>query len=161
LFVIGDPARIKITATVDERDIPRIRVGQQALMSSDAYAGRIFPARVREITPGGDPDQRSFRVRLEPLSNDPLPVGMTLEVNIVTREKDGALLVPDGAVEDGHVWRVADGRAKRTPVKTGIVGTDRTEVTEGLSAGDTILASPPEGLADGTRVRSTVSAETR
>jgi hypothetical protein len=69
--------------------------------------------------------------------------------------------VPDSAVEDDHVWRVADGRAKRTPVKTGIVGTDRTEVTEGLSAGDTILANAPEGMADGTRVRSTVSAETR
>lgn len=158
LFVIGDPARIKITATVDERDIPRVRVGQQALMSSDAYAGRIFPARVREITPGGDPDQRSFRVRLEPLSNDALPVGMTLEVNIVTREKEGALLVPDGAVEDGHVWRVADGRAKRTPVQTGIVGTDRTEVTEGLAAGDTVLVNPPEGLSDGARVSSQANA---
>ncbi len=152
LFVIGDPARIKITATVDERDIPRIHVGQQALMSSDAYADRIFPARVREITPGGDPDQRAFRVRLEPAGNDPLPVGLTLEVNIVTREKDGALLVPEGVVDDGHVWRVTNGKAERAAVKTGIAGIDRTEVTEGLAADDTVIVNAPDGLADGDRI---------
>ncbi len=158
LFVIGDPARIKITATVDERDIPRVRVGQQALMSSDAYAGRVFPARVREVTPGGDPDQRSFRVRLEPLSNEPLPVGLTLEVNIVTREKDGALLVPEGVIDDGHVWRVADGKAARIAVKTGITGSDRIEVTDGLTAGDTVIVNPPEGLGDGARVSAAAAS---
>lgn len=36
LLLLGDPARIRVTATVDERDVPRLRVGQPALMASDA-----------------------------------------------------------------------------------------------------------------------------
>lgn len=153
LFVIGDPTRLKITATVDERDIPRIRVGQMAVMSSDAYPARIFNARVREITPGGDPNQRAFRVRLEPAGTEPLPVGLTLEINIVTREKADSLLVPESAVVDGKVWRISDGRARAVAVETGIAGTDRVEVVTGLAAGDVIVADPSEALRDGVRVR--------
>lgn len=154
LFVIGDPARIKVTATVDERDIPRIRVGQAALMSSDAYEGRVFRARVREITLGGDPNQRAFRVRLEQQGNEPLPVGLTLEVNIVTREKPGAVLAPEAAVDDGHVWTLDGGRARRIPVSIGISGPDAIEITGGVKAGATVIVDPPEALKDGARVRA-------
>jgi RND family efflux transporter MFP subunit len=154
LFEIGDPADVKVTATIDERDIPRIRVGQSALMSTDAYPGRVFRARVREITLGGDPDQRAFRARLEPQTTEPLPVGLTLEVNIVTRERPGALLVPDRAVEDGAVWRVDNGRARRVEVETGVVGGDLVEIRRGLADGDAVVVDPPDAIKDGARVRS-------
>jgi RND family efflux transporter MFP subunit len=154
LFTIGDPARLKITATVDERDIPRIRVGQAALMSSDAYAGRIFRGRVREITLGGDPAQRAFRVRLEPAGNEPLPVGLTLEVNIVTREIKDAVLAPETAIVDGAVWRVENGKAVRVEVETGVAGPDNVEILRGLGVGDKVVVDPPETLKDGARVRA-------
>lgn len=154
LFIIGDPARLKITATVDERDIPRVAPGQQAVMSSDAYPGRIFKARVREITLGGDPNQRAFRVRLDPAGNEPLPVGLTLEVNIVTREKHGALLAPDAAIVDGKAWRINDGAARQVDVGTGISGPETVEITQGLAAGDVVILNAPEGLKDGARVRA-------
>src|SRR3546814_3027363 len=36
LMLLGDPAEMRVTAIVDERDVPRIAVGQSALLSSDA-----------------------------------------------------------------------------------------------------------------------------
>ena len=65
LLELGDPARARITATVDERDITRVRVGQEALMSSEGLP-EMVRGRVSEITPGGDPNQRAFRVRTGP-----------------------------------------------------------------------------------------------
>lgn len=153
LFELGDPASARVTATVDERDIARVRVGQVALLSTDALPGRVIRGRVTEITPGGDPGQRSFRVRIGLESAADLPFGLTLEVNIVTRERDKALLVPAGAVTGDHVWQVLGGRVKRRAVRIGIRGTEKVEIVSGLAAGDRVVVNPPEGLEDGDRVR--------
>lgn len=152
LLELGDPARARITATVDERDITRVRVGQEALMSSEGLP-ELVRGRVSEITPGGDPNQRAFRVRiaLEDAAN--LPFGLTLEVNIVTDRHKSALLVPAGAVTDGTVWVMDEGRAQRRDVTTGIAGSDRIEVLTGLAAGETVIVGPPEGLEEGDKVR--------
>lgn len=152
LALLGDPARVRVTATVDERDIARVRLGQPALMSSDAWPGRTIPARVSQITPGGDPTQRAFRVRLAPEAAD-LPLGLSLEVNIIAQRHDHALLVPADAVQNGQVWTVSDGRAHRRAVRLGIVGTEASEVLSGLRAGEVVIVSPPEGLSENQRVK--------
>lgn len=152
LFVLGDPGEVRVTATVDERDIPRVVPGQRVLMSSDAYPGRVYRGTVHDVTPAGDPAQRAFRVRVWPDEGNALPMGLTLEVNIVTREKARALLVPADAVEDGAVWTARDGRAERTRVRTGIEGGEKTEIAGGLRPGACVLADPPEGLEEGDRL---------
>lgn len=154
LFLLGDPARLRITATADERDVPRLRVGQSALMSSDAFPGHIFKGHVREITPGGDPTQRAFRVRLAlDDAGTPPPIGLTLEVNIVTARVPRALLVPASALVDGAVWTVDDGRARRRSVKSGIVGSEAVQIVAGIAAGAPVIAKPQAGIAEGQRVR--------
>lgn len=154
LFILGDPHRTRVTATIDERDVPLIRVGQQALMKNDAWPQRVLRGHVSELTPSGDPSQRAFRARLLLDEAAPLPLGMTLEVNIVTRKHDHALLVPASAVADGRIWAVRDGRAQLLPVEAGIVGSDMVEVTRGLAGGETIILQPPANLRPGQRVRS-------
>lgn len=152
LAQLGDPNRIRVTATVDERDITRVRTGQQAVMSSDAWPGRSIAATVTEITPTGDPTQRAFRVRLLPAAGADLPLGMSIEVNVLSRRVERAVLVPAGAVSGGKAWIVRDGRAWARPVRTGIVGSERVEIVSGISAGEQVIAAPPAGLAEGQRV---------
>ncbi|PTQ11896.1 efflux transporter periplasmic adaptor subunit [Sphingomonas oleivorans] len=153
LMQLGDPARTRITATVDERDVPRIRIGQAALLSSDAWPGRIIRGHVRALTPGGDPTQRAFRVRLGLDETITLPMGLTLEVNIVTRRVERALLVPVSAVSAGHVWIVGDGRVRRRAVRTGIAGATYIQILSGLPVGALVVSDPPAGLRDGERIR--------
>jgi RND family efflux transporter MFP subunit len=155
LAQLGDPARVRITATIDERDIARVTVGQAALMSSDAWPGKAIPARVAEVTPGGDPSQRAFRVRLLPTTAVSLPLGLSLEINIVTRRKDRALLVPASAVVGGKVWVVREGKAHAVEVRTGVVGSEQVEVLSGITAQDTLIDKPPEGLKEGQHVKGT------
>jgi multidrug resistance efflux pump len=103
LILLGDPARIRITATVDERDITRVRVGQDALMSSDAWPGRVIHARVHEVTPSGDPNARAFGAPAARKRGD-LPLGITLEVNVVTRSTQRKVGAGYRAFRRSPVW---------------------------------------------------------
>ena len=152
LLQVGDIRDLWVTATVDERDIPRLSVGQSALLKSDAWPGKVIRGRLVELTPGGNPDQRAFRVRIVPEAGPALPIGLTFEVNLTVREAQRAVLVPNAALRDGAVWKVVDRRAVRQPVETGIVGADMTEVRAGLAPGATVILNPPTDLRDGAPV---------
>lgn len=153
LMTIGDPSRVRITATVDERDIGRVAPGQTAWLSNDSWSGRQRRARVTTLTPGGDPTQRAFRVRLSP-DGGALPIGMTVEVNIVTRQSDNALLLPASAITGSIAWISEAGRARPRRLRLGIVGSDKVEILGGLAATDRVVDRPPAGLAEGRRLRA-------
>jgi len=153
LMTLGDPSRIWITATIDERDVARIQPGQETLMASDAWPGRVLHGHVREVTPGGDPEQRAFRARIVTDGAVALPLGLTLEVNIVTRRAQRALLVPASAIEEGKVWIVRGHRVHAKTVRTGIAGTDEVQILSGLSRGDMVVKAPEGKLKDDLRVR--------
>jgi HlyD family secretion protein len=54
-----------------------------------------------------------------------------------------------------QVWRVRDGKASRVDVRLGLRGLALSEITEGLDAGDAVLADATATLDDGARVRVT------
>lgn len=153
LLLLGDPQRIRITATLDERDVPQVRVGQRALVSSDAWPGRVLRARVADLTPAGDPEQRAFRARLRLDPPAPLPLGMSVEANIVIRAHSGVLLLPNSAIAGDLVWTIRDGRAVPLRIAIGIRGTQASEV-RGLAADSLVIDAPPATLRAGTRVRA-------
>ena len=90
---------------MDEEDIPLVTVGQPVLIKADAFPGRILDGTVAEITPKGDPVNKSYRVRIGLPPDTPLMIGMTVESNIVVRREDAALLVPQAASRDGRLRR--------------------------------------------------------
>ena len=153
LMMLGDPSRIWITATIDERDVARVHAGQEALMSSDAWPGRILHGHVREVSPGGDPELRAFRARIVTDGAVALPLGLTLEVNIVTRRAQRALLAPASAIEDGKAWIVRSHRVHVKTVRTGIAGTSDVQILSGLARGQMVVKAPEGKLKDDMRVR--------
>jgi multidrug efflux pump subunit AcrA (membrane-fusion protein) len=78
---------------------------------------------------------------------------MSVEANVIAREKPNALLIPTDAVQDSSVFVVEGDRAHRRKIKIGIRGTRMTEVLSGLKEGERIIAPAVSGLADGARVR--------
>jgi RND family efflux transporter MFP subunit len=152
IFYMAGPAPLRITADVDEEDVPRVQRGQRVLIRTDAFPDQVFEGQVSEITPRGDPVARSYRVRIALVGTPPLKIGMTAETNIVIEQREDALLLPASAVTERRVWRVRDGRAVSSEVAVGVRGAERVEIRRGLGAGDAVIAVPPEGLAEGARV---------
>ena len=153
VFYLAASSTLRITADVDEEDLPRVAVGQRVLIRSDAFADRVFEGRVAEITPRGDPVARSYRVRISFVGDVPLPLGMSTETNIVIAERLNALLVPTSAVDGNAVWRVNGDRAERRQIEIGVRSPERIEVLAGVSDTDTLIDAPPDTLKDGARVR--------
>jgi RND family efflux transporter MFP subunit len=154
LFWVGEAGSLRVIAEVDEENIPRVRVGQRALLRADAYPERVLEGRVSEVTPKGDPLNKSYRARITLPADTPLQVGMTVEVNIVVSEQQHALLVPASAVVNGHVWIVTDGRARRVQVETGVKGNDHFSIRSGLNGDEWVIVQPPTKLVDGKALRT-------
>lgn len=153
VFIVGEPQPLRVTADVDEEDIPRVAPGQRVLMRADAFDGRVLPGTVTDITPAGDPRLKVYRVRIALPPDTPLRIGMTVEANIIVRETQQAVLVPDAAVSDGAVWVIEGERVRRVPVVTGVRGARRVEIRDGLTAGERVILDPSPKLVDGGRVR--------
>lgn len=153
LFWVGAPRPLRITADVDEEDIARVQSGQRVLIKADAFPDQILEGTLDRITLKGDPLSKTFRVRIALPDDTPLLVGMTTEINVIVAEKAEALLVPAGAVADGHVFVVKNGTARALPVKVGVRGRSHVEIAEGLSGNERVIDGPPSTLEDGGRVR--------
>ena len=106
----------------------------------------------------GDPVAKTYRIRASLPDDTPLLVGMSVEANIVTREKEGALLVPVDALQGGDVFVVDGSRVRRRAVTVGIRGTRTVEIISGVTGSERVVAPVPPGLVDGRRVRIVAGA---
>jgi len=151
---VGQPQPLLVVAEVNEEDIPRVEVGQRALLRADAFPDRSLEALVDSITPKGDPVTKTYRVRLALPETTPLLIGMTVEVNLVVGVQESALLLPASAAEGNMVYVVDEsGNAYRRELEIGIRGTSEIEILSGIDEDARIIAPFPEDLRDGTRVK--------
>ncbi len=154
LFRVGVPKPLQVVAEVNEEDIPRVKVGQQVLFRTDAFPDRKLSGTVHELTPMGDVSAKTFRIKIALPDDTPLQPGMSVEANIVIREKANALLVPTGALQGDSVFVVENNRLRQRAVKVGIRGTRQVEVLSGLKEGEQVAAPASADLRDGMRVRA-------
>jgi membrane fusion protein (multidrug efflux system) len=153
LFWVGQPRPLRVVAEVNEEDIPRVRPKQPVLLRSEGFRGQRLHAAVTEITPKGDPQTKTFRVYLSLPDDTPLLIGMSVEANIVTREKQDVLLLPAEAIIGNAVFVVAEGKLARRPVELGLRGTRMVEIVAGVNERDRVVSPASALLRDGQRVR--------
>ena len=161
---IADTSTKQILAKVDETDIGKIQVGQDATFTVDAFTDRTFTAHVSKIaktdtsntwdTNGTSSTSNSssnssasviyYYVTLDVDDpDDVLKLGMTARVDITTSQKDDALVVPIAALKTNdsgsYVIRVdANGQTEQVPVTTGIYSDEYVEILSGLTQGDKV-----------------------
>jgi RND family efflux transporter MFP subunit len=153
LFWVGPPAPMQVVAEINEEEITRIAVGQKAFLRSEAFSAQALRATVSQITPKGDPTRKTFRVYLLLPRDTPLRIGMTVEVNIIYREKTAAIVVPNEAVIGNAVQVISNGKIQRVPVTVGIRGSRNVEIIGNVSKDTTVLSPARADLTEGTRVR--------
>lgn len=142
LIWVGDPRELRISAEVDEEDIPEIQPGQKVLIKCDAFPGETFESKVETITPQGDTVAKSFRLRLPLPGETKLPPGMTVEVNVLTQHKERTLLIPTSAYYRNKVWLLQQDKIIPRPLKLGIMTREQLEVLEGIDDQTILLLNP-------------------
>ena len=79
LIVVGDTSSMRVRAEIDEVDSSKIKVGQRAVVRSDAYPGREFDAKVSAIAPTLAAPRLGGRGPRRPTDVDVLEVMVDLE----------------------------------------------------------------------------------
>jgi len=157
LFWVGQPKPLQVIADVNEEDIAKVMVGQTALLRNDGFPNGALRATVSSITPKGDPLTKTFRAYLALPEESPLRIGMSVEANIIIREKRAVLLVPAEAIRNAggkaSVFTVENGKLRQMPVETGIRGSRLVEVTSGLAEGGVVASPVKAEFRDGQSVR--------
>lgn len=147
LFVIADTSELVVETDVDELYSARVSTGLKALLkpvgASVPQNGTVtFAAPTVDSSTGG----RAIKIAFdEPVS---LPVGQTVNANVIVDEIEEALSIPRGAIltegAESHVLVIADGVAAARPIGFNDWPADRVIVTEGLSEGDVVIIDPTD-----------------
>lgn len=172
VFTLVDLSTIKTTIPLTEKDAARVRPGQTATVTADAFPGTGFQGVVARIASVFDPETNTTEAEVEIANADGrLKPGMFANVSIAFATEPGALLVPRAAVlEDEReaflfVARQAPAReegapptwtAKKVPVKRIGTGTDKAQdqiaVEGALQPGQQVITIGQQDLRDGAPV---------
>lgn len=148
--VVSDLKNLEVVIPVDELDVTKVKVGQEAAVTVDAMPEQKFSASVAKIALEGTATGgvTTFNVTLALKDAEGLKPGMTANAEIIAQQKQNVLLLPVEAVQQrgnnkfvftGDEKSASQGKPTMTPIKVGLVSEDYVEIVDGLKAGDTVL----------------------
>ncbi|MBI2932435.1 MAG: efflux RND transporter periplasmic adaptor subunit [Planctomycetes bacterium] len=144
IAIVADVSALVVVTNVDETDIGKVNVGQEAWVSVEARPDERFRGRVELIPPKGEIDSSivvfKVKVGLEGKHFGRLKASMTATVTIRADEHKGVVWVPSEAVrsEKGRRYVLGADGQRRIDVKTGLDDGTRCEIVEGLQEGDEV-----------------------
>lgn len=144
--------KFKIETNIPEADISRIKIGNTAEITLDAYGDEeIFEATVVAIDPAETilEGVATYKTTLE-FSNgtEKVKSGMTANIDILSAKKENVLAIPSRAISTQNSKKIVKillndmnvESTKEIEVKTGLRSSDGlTEITEGLKEGDKVV----------------------
>ncbi len=146
LYTIADLSRIWVYAQVFQDDVGRLKPGDIAEITVDAYPGRVMRGRIESILPQVDLATRTVRVRLD-ISNPDFRLKPGMFVNVGLKFSLGEqLLVPSSAVLQTGTRSLVfldarNGRLEPREVTVGPHLDDNFAILNGLSANQRIVTS--------------------
>ena len=168
VVTMADLKSLEVEVDVNEAYISRLRGGQPARITLDAYPDTSFAGRVRQVVPTADRQRATVQVKVTIVDRDPriLPE-MGARVDFLEPEARLAgtpkvastprIRVPTAVIheENGQsiVWLVRDGRLEQRVVEAGPVSGGFREVRKGLAGGEMLLAGGVESPRAGMRVK--------
>ena len=165
MFVIENIDTLQMKVMVGEKDIAKIKVGQDVDITADILNGASVAGKVTRISPTGELKDGAASERVIPVyvsvteKNEKLIAGITAKATIHIAKAAQALTVPYEAVgelEDGStvVYVVnEDNTIHIVPVKLGLETDLYVEIKDGdLKEGQTIVLNPSLALTEGMNV---------
>lgn len=147
LFTVVDLSTVWIIADVYEKDFSRVRIGNDATVTTSAYPGLSLRGRISYIDPQVNPETRTAKVRVEvPNPRGELRLGMYADVVVTGAQGASVPVVPRSAVQnvgDRTVVYLANPKEPGTfterEVRLGDASGEQVEVTAGVQPGDVVV----------------------
>jgi Cu(I)/Ag(I) efflux system membrane fusion protein/cobalt-zinc-cadmium efflux system membrane fusion protein len=146
LYTIADLSTVWVYANVFQNDVGRLKPGDPAQVTVDAYPGRHFNGRIDQILPQVDMTTRTVRVRLV-FSNPGVVLKPGMYVNVAIAVRLGRqMVIPSSAVLQTGTRAIAfvdhgNGNLEPRPVTTGPQLDNSVVVLSGLKAGEKVVTS--------------------
>ena len=147
VFTIADLSVVWIICDVYENDLPKIALGQSAVITTNAYPGRTITGRISDIQPILDPSIRTAKVRIEVGNPGFLKVGMFVTAAIQSKTIEDHPVVPASAVlhlhdQDWVFVPAGDNRFRRVEVHGGqMLPGNRQEILSGISPDQQVVSN--------------------
>ena len=147
LFRINGLGTVWVNAEVPEAMAAQVRPGARVQVRTEAFPGEVFAGRVGAILPEVNPATRTLKARIEVANREAkLVPGMFTRVALGEGAREATLVVPSEAVirtGKRDVVMVARGGGSFAPVdvRIGREGGGLTEILQGLSEGEQVVAS--------------------
>ena len=190
LMDIADPSEVLADVQVDEADIANVKLGEDANIDAVSFPDRTLHGKVQfvassvtdtsTLTTASASQGRTFEVKIAISDKDigVLKPGMSARAEIFTQSTPDTLAVPVQAIlyendpgsksleptSGAYVYRVEDGKAKKTAVTTGVSSDTFQAVTSGLKKGDIVVSGSYQTLhhlADDAAVTPAPAAATK
>ena len=155
--VINGESEMKVTASVSEALVPKLKTGD----SADVYVSalnRSMKAVIRSVERAANAQTRLYTVTLtlnEPVTD--LLAGMFADVTFHTDRVDNAIVIPSEAILTNgatqYVYIAVGDTAKYVEVTTGLTGTGVTEILSGLDGGEYLIVVGQTYVSDGADIR--------
>ncbi len=157
LFTLIRIDPLKLRFTIAEKDIGRLRPGQDVAFQVDALPGRDFSGKVSAIYPHLEEKTRTLQVEATVPNRDrTLKPGLFARVILYTGPARDIVVVPLTAViyDNSHtkLFVVNGDKAHERPVKLGGKYGELMEIAEGLKAGDAVVVVGQNNLSEGVKV---------
>ena len=163
IFSIENLDELELKIQVSEYSIGKLALGQKAMVSADILGDRMEEGEIVKISPTGEEKDGGSTERVIPITvridgkNSGLMAGITAKAQILIREAQDALVVPNTAlIEEADATYVAvleDGKIRRVPVTLGVDGDLNVEVIpiveQDLTEGMMVVTNPSPDLVDG------------
>jgi len=152
IALIGEPADIYAKVNVDESNIGRIKVGQEALVQLNTHKDKTYKGTVAEILPAFDDATQSFICKIT--FNEPIDfavVNTQLQSNITVATTKNALLIPRSYVDFGGFVQIKDQKEK-VKITIKFASSDWVQVLSGITD-NTIL------ITENIEANKTVTSE--
>jgi RND family efflux transporter MFP subunit len=146
LYTVADLSDVWVIAQVFQSDAGKIKPGDPAEVTVDAYPGRVFKGRVGYILPQFDPNTRTLPVRLV-FANPGLKLRPGMYVNVRAKQSMGRqLVIPASAVFHSGTKKLVfvysgDGTIDPREVELGPQVGDELVIAKGIQAHEQIVTS--------------------
>jgi HlyD family secretion protein len=150
---IADLSSYRVEATLSDVHAARIAPGLPAVVELNET---LLPGSVTRVLPTIQNGVLTAEVALEQPAHPLLRSNLRVEVRFVLARKERALRVAKGRLEGSgaapELYVLSGGTAVKTPIRLGLTGSDRWEVTDGLREGDQVIVSDMREFGDAREV---------